>query len=301
MDKKLLLIIVLLIPLTIVSFFFKETNFNISKNQEEENKQSVDNLKVQVLKDNQKLNVDLEDYVIGVVAGEMPALFELEALKAQAIASRTYVINHMTKNESITATTDDQVYNTEEEMKNKWQDKYDEYYQKIKTAVTSTKGLIMKYHDIPIKAYYYSMSNGYTESSINVFNEENDYLQSISSPWDEDNSNTIKISKEDFCTKLSITCDNITIKDIKKDESNRVSNITINNKVFTGLEVRKKLNLRSTDFTFNILDSDIEIITKGYGHGVGMSQYGANYMAKEGYNYEEILKYYYQDIEIDNI
>ena len=152
-----------------------------------------------------------------------------------------------------------------------------------------------------MKAYYFSTSNGYTASSISVFNEQRDYLNSVESPFDQDNSNTIEISKKDFCNKLDILCNQISITNIIKDNSNRVSKITINNKEFKGTQVRKLLSLRSTDFTFNIKETTIEIITKGYGHGVGMSQYGANNMAKIGYTYEEILKYYYQDIKIDSI
>lgn len=296
MNKKLIYTLVILIPITIISFFFKETNFIMQKN-----KQSVDKYQVNIDTTDKLLTVELEEYIIGVVAGEMPALFSEEALKAQAIASRTYLINHLQSNNSISNTTDDQVYLTKEEMKEKWKDDYDKYYNKIKEAVTATKGLIMYYNNEPIKAYYFSTSNGYTASSISVFNEQRDYLTSVESPFDQDNSNTIEISKQDFCNKLDISCNQISITNIIKDNSNRVSKITINNKEFKGTQVRKLLSLRSTDFTFNIKETTIEIITKGYGHGVGMSQYGANNMAKIGYTYEEILKYYYQDIKIDSI
>lgn len=296
MNKKLIYTLVILIPITIISFFFKETNFIMQKN-----KQSVDKYQVNIDTTDKLLTVELEEYIIGVVAGEMPASFSEEALKAQAIASRTYLINHLQSNNSISNTTDDQVYLTKEEMKEKWKDNYDKYYNKIKEAVTATKGLIMYYNNEPIKAYYFSTSNGYTASSISVFNEQRDYLTSVYSPFDQDNSNTIEISKQDFCNKLDISCNQISITNIIKDNSNRISKITINNKDFKGTQVRKLLSLRSTDFTFNIKETTIEIITKGYGHGVGMSQYGANNMAKIGYTYEEILKYYYQDIKIDSI
>ena len=296
MNKKLIYTLVILIPITIISFFFKETNFIMQKN-----KQSVDKYQVNIDTTDKLLTVELEDYIIGVVAGEMPASFSEEALKAQAIASRTYLINHLQSNNSISNTTDDQVYLTKEEMKEKWGGNYDKYYNRIKEAVTTTKGLIMYYNNEPIKAYYFSTSNGYTASSISVFNEQRDYLNSVESPFDQDNSNTIEISKKDFCNKLDILCNQISITNIIKDNSNRVSKITINNKEFKGTQVRKLLSLRSTDFTFNIKETTIEIITKGYGHGVGMSQYGANNMAKIGYTYEEILKYYYQDIKIDSI
>jgi stage II sporulation protein D len=266
----------------------------------QKNKQSVDKYQVNIDTTDKLLTIELEEYIIGVVAGEMPASFSEEALKAQAIASRTYLINHLQSNNSISNTTDDQVYLTKEEMKEKWGGNYDKYYNRIKEAVTTTKGLIMYYNNEPIKAYYFSTSNGYTASSISVFNEQRDYLNSVESPFDQDNSNTIEISKKDFCNKLDILCNQISITNIIKDNSNRVSKITINNKEFKGTQVRKLLSLRSTDFTFNIKETTIEIITKGYGHGVGMSQYGANGMANSGYNYIEILKHYYTGITINN-
>lgn len=296
MNKKLIYTLVLLMPVTIISFYFKETNFIMQKN-----KQSVDKYQINVDTTDKLLTVSLEEYIIGVVAGEMPALFHEEALKAQSIASRTYLINHLQTNETISNTTNDQVYLTQEDMKEKWKDDYNKYYNKIKEAVTATKDLIMYYNDEPIKAFYFSKSNGYTASSISVFNEEYDYLTIVESPYDQDNSNTVEISKKEFCNKLNITCNQISINNITKDKSNRVSNITINNKEYKGTQIRKLLSLRSTDFAFNIKENTIEITTKGYGHGVGMSQHGANNMAKLGYTYEEILKYYYHDIKIDNI
>lgn len=288
-------LVIILIPITIISFFFRETNFIMPS--EEPKKE----LQIKVKTEESILELDLEEYIIGVVAGEMPALFEKEALKAQAIASRTYAINHFQNENTITNTIDDQVYLTSSQMQEKWQDKYKEYFNRIKDCVEETKGLIMYYDNQPIKAYYYSMSNGYTESSLNVFNENNDYLNIIPSPFDEDNEKITTISRKEFCQKLNINCQNIIISNIIKDQSKRVSQITINNQKFTGLEIREKLSLRSTDFTITDKGSTIEILTKGYGHGVGMSQYGANNMAKEGYNYEEILKYYYQNIEISSI
>lgn len=297
MNKKLAYLSLTLLPITIISFFFKEANFIMEENLPA--KEEPKSITVAISDKNE--NIALEDYVIGVVAGEMPALFDTEALKAQAIASRTYVMNHLSRNDTISSTISDQVYLTKEEMKSKWNSKYDEYYNKIKQAVKDTEGLIMYYNDVPIKAYYYSMSNGYTESSLNVFNEQNDYLSIVKSPYDEDNSHTETLSKETFCTKLEIPCKEITISNIEKDASNRISKITINDKTYTGIQVRKKLSLRSTDFTIAEKESSIEITTKGYGHGVGMSQHGANNMAKLGFNYEEILKYYYQNIEIDKL
>ena len=189
-------------------------------------------------------------------------------------------------------------------MKNKWQSEYDYYYEKIKNAVLETQGLVMKYNDEIISAYYFAMSNGSTEDVSLVFGESKDYLQSVDSSWDENVKNftvEINITKEEFCNGLEITCDQITISNIERSNTNRVNSITINDKTFKGTEVRTKLGLRSTDFTITINEDDITITTKGYGHGVGMSQYGANGMAKEGYTYNEILNHYYQNTEIKNI
>ena len=286
----------ILIPITIISFFFRETNFIMKEKQH-----NVDKIKVRVDVEDNIIEVDINEYIIGVVAGEMPALFHPEAIKAQAIASRTYLINHLQYNDSISNTTNDQVYLTKEEMKEKWLDRYNEYYSKIKRAVLQTSDKIMYYHNKPIKAYYFSKSNGYTASSETVFKEQIDYLVSIESPFEGDDIHIIHMTKEEFCKKLEITCSSIKIDNIKKDNSNRIHTISINDRTLTGVEVRKKLSLRSTDFSINTNKDIVEITTNGYGHGVGMSQYGANYMAKKGYTYEEILKYYYKDINIDSI
>ena len=288
MNKILSIIsLVLLVSYVVISFSKKETNFLVEESPT-----------IKVLKNNEYLDIDFEEYIVGVVAGEMPALFELEALKAQAVASRTYAYNYL--DTEIKATKDNQVYITVDEMKKKWQENFDDYYNKIKEAVTSTKNQIITYQDKPIKAYYYSESNGYTEKCQNVFNEQLDYYDIVESIWDGQKETTISISKEDFCNKLTIDCSTITINNIEYDDSKRVSKITINNKEYKGTEIRKILNLRSTDFKIDIQD-EINITTKGYGHGVGMSQHGANEMAKLGFKYDEILKYYYKNTEISNI
>lgn len=245
----------------------------------------------------------LEEYILGVVAAEMPASFHEEALKAQAIAARSYAVykmEHATKDYHIIADISNQAYINQEQMKDKWKDEYSFYYGKVKKAVEDTKGLVMIYNDEVIEAFYFAMSNGSTEDSLLVFGSSKDYLAVVDSSWDKDVNNFIvtnKISKQSFCEKLNIVCDGIKVDNINKSSSGRVNTIRINDKTFKGTEVRKLLDLRSTDFEINISEK-IEITTKGYGHGVGMSQYGANMMAKNGKNHEEILHHYYQNIEI---
>lgn len=294
----------MLIPIFVISIIYNENILNkISENEsKEENKDQE--IFVSVDKNGNIQNIKLEDYLIGVVAGEMPASFEEEALKAQAIASRTYVIYKMSnnKNKPISSTTDDQVYLTTEEMQEKWKDDYNYYFNKIKDIVNSTKNLIMTKDKKVFKAYYFSMSNGYTEDSKAVFGENT--INSVVSPWDNDSLKNFVVTKSIKETELLQLINENQIKSIKilsKDSSGRVDKLKINDKIYSGIEFRKLLNLRSTDFEIEKDKDTYLITTKGYGHGVGMSQYGANGMAKENYSYKEILEYYYQNIEITSI
>ncbi len=296
-NRNLVIAVIILTIIAILSSFDKKETVFLN----EEKKVTIKNNET-----TEEKELELEEYIIGVVAGEMPASFEVEALKAQAIAARSYAMNKIkSSKETYDLVTDvsNQVYITQDEMKEKWQSEYDYYYNKIKDAVLETKGLVMKYNDEIISAYYFAMSNGSTEDVSLVFGESKDYLQSVDSSWDKNVKNfTVEtnITKEEFCKKLDISCNDIIINNIKRSETKRVNEITINNKTFKGTEVRSILNLRSTDFNIEINES-IKITTKGYGHGVGMSQYGANEMAKNGSTYEEILKHYYNNIEISKI
>ena len=300
-NKILLCLVIFLSPVAVISFY-KKTNFNLQENKEKE--KNTINVK---LSNGTISQMDLEEYVIGVVAAEMPASFEKEALKAQAVASRTYAIykKNMNNEYDVTTTTSDQAYINISEMKNKWKSSYSQYFEKIKAAVSETKGLVIKYNNEVISAYYFAISNGYTEDAASVFNESKDYLISVESSKEhllaKNFYQTIEIPKEQFCTKLNISCNNLVINNISTTKSGRVDTITINSQLFKGTELRKILNLRSTDFTILINNNFIEITTCGYGHGVGMSQYGANAMAKEGASYAQIIKHYYQNVTINNI
>jgi stage II sporulation protein D len=259
---------------------------------------------VTITYENNNKNLDLEEYVIGVVACEMPASFEIEALKALSVAARTFALYKISKDKDyvLKTTTSDQCYNSIEDMKKKWGTNFDIYYSKIKEAVTYTENQIMTYNDEIIIAFYFSTSNGYTENVENVFSQKLNYLVSVNSEWDKEynyKEDVKKVSYEEFNKALNIT--NISLKDIKIDrtDTNRVNKITIKDKSYKGTEFRKIFNLKSTDFYITLGDN-VEIYTKGYGHGVGMSEYGANVMAKKGYKYEEILKYYYSGIKIVN-
>lgn len=297
MNNRILLLVVILLSIIYVclnsssntTFFTTSPNIKVKK------------------EDNNIEYLDLEEYVIGVVAAEMPASFNEEALKAQAVAARTYATYKMKNSKSnydVVTSVSNQRYITIEEMKNKWKNEFDKYYAKVVEAVKATSGKIMFYNDEVIEAYYFSMSNGYTETANTVFNENRDYLQSVESNYDKNNKNFLVVkdfTKEEVCLKLDIPCSYLIFKDIVRSDTNRVNYITVNNKVLKGTDFRHKLGLRSTDFTIVTNGNVVSITTKGYGHGVGMSQYGANGMAKEGYSYEEILKHFYKNIKISSI
>lgn len=251
-------------------------------------------------------NIKLENYVIGVVAAEMPATFSFEALKAQAVASRTFIYKKLNSgNISYDNISSDkgQAYIGVEEMKEKWRDHFNEYYNLIKKAVYETKGEVIYSGDEIIKAYYFSSSNGITEDASVVFGEEN-YLVSVEVPSDKESKEylkTITIESNDFLNKLGLNGENIVIGNINRSKTNHVSTIEVNGNTYSGTDFRKKLNLRSTDFDIEVINNNVTITTRGYGHGVGMSQYGANYLGNNGSDYKSILNYFYNNIEIRKI
>lgn len=300
MKNKILLAIVIILSCILIAVIGWEKNSNHSFFSSEKQIKIKD-------ENNNITKLNLEEYLIGVLAAEIPASFHEEALKAQAVAARTYAmykIEHSKeKDYDILTTITDQSYISENEMKEKWQQDYEKYFTKIKTAVEETKNEVMYYNDEIIEAFYFSMSNGKTESAATVFQEDLPYIESVDSTWDNEQLRNFLVetefSKAEFCKKLNLEdCNTFNIQSIEKSEGDRIEKITINNKTFSGTDIRKLLSLRSTDFTIKEEQDSIIITTKGYGHGVGMSQYGANGMANEGYNYQEILNYYYKNITL---
>ena len=299
-NKILYIISIILFFIAVISF-----NVNVKTNFIWPKKPIKKEMTISVLINGNIKTLSLEEYVVGVVAGEMPASFNIEALKAQAIASRTYALYHKNNGKNtLTNTIDDQVYIEREEMINKWGSSYENYYNKIKNAVNDTKGLIMTYNGEIIESFYFSMSSGYTQNSVDVFKENIEYLVSVPSEYDNSSINNFEVKKtfnnEEFKNILQLNCGEIVINNIIYNDNHYIKTIEICNKVFDGNEFRNILKLRSADFTIDINDN-ILITTRGYGHGVGMSQYGANGYANNGYNYEEILKHYYKNIEIISI
>lgn len=305
MKKVLILtLIIILIPLLIVGIDHKEEIIYKIKYGSINNKI----IKVKRIDTGNIEEVPLEKYVLGVVAGEMPASFNIEALKAQAVASRTYALKKAESNKEydVEDSTTNQVYIDDNKMKEKWQNNYDELLKKIKNAVDETKGEVLLYNNELIDAMFFSTSNGYTENSDDVFSSSLPYLVSVESNWDKTESpvfaSTKEVTKKEFLFNLGLSDSNtIDVNNIERTKTGRVKNITINKKVFKGTKIRSIFGLKSTSFTINIKNDVVTFNVNGYGHGVGMSQYGANGMAKEGYNYKEILKYYYQNSDIKKI
>lgn len=229
----------------------------------------------------------------------MPALYKDDALKAQTIASRSYLLSKSDE-EIITTSTKEQAFLANYELYDKWGSDYDKYIKKFQNIIIDTDNMVIKRDDKILKTYYFSMSNGYTENSITVFNEK--LFESVASPYEENNKNfkvSNEISKVDLCNLLGV--ENVIIGDIVRTDTNHVDSIIINNKKYLGTEIRKILNLRSTDFEVKENDDSYTFTTRGYGHGVGMSQIGANELAKMGYDFKYILNYYYKDTIIDNV
>lgn len=246
--------------------------------------------------------MDLEEYLVGVVAAEMPASFNIEALKAQSVVARTYTLKLLESNREITDDVKTQVYKSNNELQNMWGSNYNNYYQKVKNAVEQTKGLVIKYNGSLIDAVYHSTSNGYTEDAINVWGNNIPYLKTVTSPWDTSSTSYLRNTNVGFdviSNALKINFDSSsTIDVISRDESNRILKVRFNDKEYSGVEIRNLLGLRSADFDAVILENGVNFTTRGYGHGVGMSQYGANGMAKSGYSFEQILNHYYLGIKI---
>ena len=299
--KKLIIVtlLVIIIPFLFVKIFVKTDEIKFKY---------VTNNIIRV-KDEKTANITeipFEDYIKGVVAGEMPATFELEALKAQAVASRSYAMYQMTATKDneydVLNTTANQVYLTDEQLKENWKDEYPEKINKIKEAIAETSGEYLTYNGEIVNAMFFSTSVGATENSEEVFVSALPYLRSVDSKWDEESpayTDTYTFSLEDFYNKLGLPYnETLNIEVTAKTSTGRTKTLKINGEELQGRDLATKLSLRSNYFDIVQNEKNITITTKGFGHGVGMSQYGANGMAKEGYTYDQILKHYYQNTEI---
>lgn len=261
----------------------------------------------------------IESYIEGVVAAEMPAEFEPEALKAQALAARTYIVRRLQegtftdvpKGAMVLDTVQHQVFIGDSEQRERWKEQYTWKSKKIQQAVLATAGKVLTYDGKPIDATFFSTSNGYTENADEYWEQKIPYLKSVPSPWDSDSPRYVQktiISLRDFEQKLGVTLHTPAMQGnggnwytvLNETTGKRVGKVRVGNKEFSGRELREQLGLNSTAFTMQLKSNGVEITTRGYGHGVGMSQWGANGMAKEGMKAEQIVKYFYKGISLEN-
>lgn len=260
--------------------------------------------------------LNLDEYLYGVVSSEMPASFEMEALKAQAVVARTYTIYQIKnggKHENADLCDSSlccQAWISKENRLARWEDDLkEEYWKKITTAVNETKGKVILYNGEPINALFHSNSGGKTELSLNVWGGNFPYFQTVETSGEENytsynseveisKDNLVKIMLENYSDfKIDFSKENY-IQIIELTEGNRVKKIKIGNKELSGVEARKLFNLKSAKFDVSINGDLIKFSVNGYGHGVGLSQCGSDSLAKQGKNYAEIIKYYYKDVEI---
>ena len=243
----------------------------------------VDNsIYVSVRRSNGVVSIELEDYVTGVVAAEMPALFSPEALKAQAVIARTYALKANSMGRTLSDNEGTQSYKDNGQLASMWGGNYNSYYNKIRDCVMSTSGMYLTYNGNYIEAVYHSTSNGRTEYSSNVWGNSYPYLVSVDSVYDNSNP-SFSISKSfsygELSSMLGINVSGVSEFNILGYTSGgRVSFISVDGVEFSGVTFRSKLGLRSADFDIYKNDDGVVITTRGYGHGVGMSQYGANGM-----------------------
>jgi len=262
--------------------------------------------------ENDTQSMSIEDFVVGVVAAEMPASFDIEALKAQAIVARTYVLYHSPLPEGIggrhgeiAVCTDPnhcQAYISEDEMQKRWGKNSEANLAKIRQAVQETQGLVITYQGALIDTPFFSTCGGQTESAEGCWGSERAWLQSVPCSYctaSKHYRGEIAFSLSEAAKLLDVKkADLKKIKIVSRTEGDRVAIAQIGDQKISGTDIRSKLGLDSANFTFKIEKAKIIFFTCGYGHGVGMCQYGAGGMAKEGKTAAQILHYYYQEVEI---
>ncbi len=255
------------------------------------------------------IQLEFEEYVCGVVAAEMPASFAIEALKAQALCARTYACKKIIENRPYPMDanlSDDitccQAYVSWAQFQDLHPAQFELLKAKIEQAVASTRGEIITYKNKPIDALYHSTCGGQTESAGDVWGTKIPYLQSVECNYCS-NSNYYEsrqvISYQDLHNVSGLLTDNsLSIEISEKTRSGRAREIKLNDQEISANKFRQLFNLPSTYWEFQINTNDLIINSRGYGHGVGLCQYGANGMASDGKNYKEILSHYYKDIKI---
>lgn len=259
--------------------------------------------------------IDLENFTAFVVAAQMDIKEEEEALKAQAVIVRTHIYQLLQTSgkDTINAEEIGFVYKTDSQMREEWGDSFPDNYNKLMKIVDNTSCKIITYEGEPIKPYFHSSSSGYTRNGTELFEEKLPYLLSVQSSKDVEAENYLQgilIEKEEFVDKLKMEKSDIaisvekpleTMQIISRCEAGYIKSLQIGNVVMSGDEFAHIFELNSPNFQVEEYEGDIRIITKGMGHGLGLSMYGACKLAESGKGYEEILKHYYTGVELDTI
>lgn len=308
-------------PINPISHFLIKPN-NILFNQQSG---EGPNIKVLITKENKIETMSLEQYITGVICAEMPAEYNIEALKSQAVAARTYAAAHMEifggiqynpdRNADVSDTVDCQVYMNKQDRLKAWPKKSSvKYWNKITQAVSETSGEIIVYDgDVIKEPFYFAISSGKTENSEEVFSSSEPYLKSVDSPGETNAlkyKTTISISNKDIIYKLnrSLPSSGLVLSKLRnqvsiesRSSAGGVKEIKVGGITISGQQFRRILGLNSANFTIKFNLKNTSIVCLGYGHDVGMSQWGANVMAKSGKKYDQILKHYYSGTGIEKL
>lgn len=315
-----LLFFVLLLPYILIGKIKLEEEKQIKKYVEEE--KSGQTIKVKFTKTGEVVAMDVNDYLRGVVPSEMPPSFELEALKAQAVVARTYLYNKIENNVDGKIHSDAdicdnfahcQAFHTKEKLIEIWKQRgftdkeIEEYLDKINRAVNETTDMVILYNGKYIKAFFHANSGGRTEDCKAIWNKEDiPYLRQVVSLGEENHKYYKTTNCYTYKEVEEIIRNNINknfkyennIKIVGYTESNRVAKVMFGEDIVEGTKVREIFKLKSTNFNIFFTDSGVEFRVTGYGHGVGMSQTGANYYAKQNMSYDQIIKHYYQGVDV---
>lgn len=317
--RRILTIIIIILALTFFVPYFVISRFSIFYTPPESKKsETYDKISVYIKSKDSVEEMNMSQYLKEVVSAEMPAEFEVEALKAQATAARTYLVNRIKADNKqakeehkgadiCTDSTHCKAWICEAERKEKWgSEKADEYWQKISDAVESTSGVLITYNNSPISAVFHSTSSGFTENAKDVWGGDVPYLVSVESKGEENSPRYHServLTVEEF---KSIAESNLgepdwnkgLFSDITRSDVGGIKTISIGGITIKGTQFRTMYDLRSTNIALSEENGNITMSVTGFGHGVGMSQYGANHLASLGMNYKDILKTYYSGVDI---
>lgn len=307
----IILCILLLLPLTAINSTEKSVEvisptITTSKN--------VEKFRIYNTETKETEEISTKDYLFGVVAAEMPVLYNEEALKAQAVAAYTFALFRKSQNtEKTYDLTDnhqtDQSYVTKQEAEARWGDNAAEYTEKINKILSEVENYAITYNSAPILAVYHAISYGKTEDAENIWGKSYPYLKSVESYGDklcDGYVSTLTVSENEFKEALESYIDfsnkeNITASEPECTDAGTVKTIKICDTDFTGSKIRELFSLRSSNFKLEQKDGSYNFTVYGYGHAVGLSQNGADFMAKQGSNFKEILTHYYPGCKIEKI